>query len=76
MLETPAGQSAVSAKKKAFPRFQWPEGSENDPQAVERVGKPPRVPVSATPPRTFTPPAAAPEKPNKKGTLPDALHST
>ena len=27
-------------------------------------------------PRAFMPPAAAPKKPKKKGTLPDALHST
>ena len=37
------------------------------------MGKPPRVPVPATPPRLHAARRAVPKKPKKKGTLPDAL---
>ena len=74
MLETPAGQS---------PRFRQVEGFSALSMAGGFLARPagcwkgwesrPRVPVPATTPRLHAARRAAPKKPKKKGTLPDAL---
>jgi len=77
MLETPAGQSPRFRQVEGFSALSMAGGFLARPAGCWKGGKAaPRVPVPATPPRLHAARRAVPKKPKKKGTLPDALHST
>lgn len=74
MLETPAGQSPpFPPSRRLFRAFNGRRVPSPTRRLLEGRESRPRVPVPATPPRLHAARRAAPKKPKKKGTLPDAL---
>ena len=77
MLETPAGQSPpFPPSRRLFRAFNGRRVPSPTRRLLEGWESRPRVPVPATTPRLHTARRAVPKNPKKKGTLPDALHST
>lgn len=77
MLETPAGQSSRFRQVEGFSALSMAGGFLARPAGCWKGGKAAtESPVPATTPRLHAARRAAPKKPKKKGTLPDALHST
>ena len=77
MLETPAGQSTRFRQVEGFSALSMAGGFLARPAGCWKGGKAaPPSPRFRNAPRLHAARMAAPEKPKKKGTLPDALHST